>query len=177
MAESDGAGDGRPDVADVIADGIAIDEETADRLLAGRTVASAESLTGGLVAAKLVAIPGSGSWFRGGVVAYRSEVKFEVLGVRRGPVVCEEAAVEMARGVRRVIGADIGLATTGVAGPAEQEGCEVGTVFIAVAVGERVVTDEYHFPGDPDEVRERTVEEVVGRLFAALADTPVAGAG
>ena len=77
------------------------------------SVAVSESCTGGLVMAQIVATPGSGDWFRGGVVAYDREVKFDVLGVERGPVVTSAAAAQMATAVRRLVGADLGLATTG----------------------------------------------------------------
>jgi nicotinamide-nucleotide amidase len=124
------------------------------------TVAAAESCTGGLVAARLVAIPGSGEWFRGGVVAYAPEVKFDVLHVRPGPVVCEQAAIEMARGVQDLLGSDVAVATTGVAGPTEEEGVDVGTVFLAAVrrdgPGDRITRARcVHLDGDPEEVRDR----------------------
>jgi nicotinamide-nucleotide amidase len=99
-------------------------------LARGQTLAVAESLTGGMVASRLVAVPGASEWFRGGVVSYASEVKHEVLGVPEGPVVSEAAAIAMADGVRRLLGADVGLATTGVAGPTEMEGQPPGTVWL-----------------------------------------------
>jgi nicotinamide-nucleotide amidase len=124
-------------------------------LAAGLTLAVAESLTGGLVASRLVNVPGSGDWFKGGVVAYDSEVKYAVLGVPRGPVVTAEAARAMAEGVRRLTGADVGLATTGVAGPDGQEGRPVGTVFLGLALpGEEPEATEVHLPGDRDRVRQ-----------------------
>lgn len=124
-------------------------------LAAGLTLAVAESLTGGLVASRLVNVPGSGDWFKGGVVAYDSEVKFSVLGVPRGPVVSAVAAVAMAEGVRRLTGADVGLATTGVAGPDTQEGQPVGTVFLGMALPDQEAgATEVHLPGDRDRVRQ-----------------------
>src|SRR5436189_6461352 len=92
-------------------------------LLAARrlSVATAESMTGGAVAEALVAVPGSREWLAGGLIAYSSRLKFELLGVRRGPVVTEAAAREMAAGVSRVVGTDVGIATTGCAGPAPME--------------------------------------------------------
>ena len=99
----------------------------AARLLAqGLTFGVAESLTGGLIASRLVNVPGASSWFRGGVVAYDSQVKFDVLGVPTGPVVTESAAAAMAEGAARVTGADVGLGITGVAGPDDQEGVAPG---------------------------------------------------
>ncbi|WP_432488535.1 CinA family protein [Kineococcus sp. SYSU DK018] len=105
---------------------------------AGLTVATAESLTGGLVCAALVDVPGASAVVRGAVVAYATELKASVLGVdagllaRTGPVDAEVAR-HMARGARTHLGADVGLATTGVAGPGPADGHAAGTVFVAVA--------------------------------------------
>src|SRR5580704_15070255 len=107
--------------------------------LAGHTVATAESLTGGLVAAALTDVPGSSNAFRGGVVAYATELKAQLLGVdpglleRHGPVYAP-VAVAMADGVRNRLGATIGVATTGVAGPGPQDGQPAGTVHVAVSL-------------------------------------------
>jgi nicotinamide-nucleotide amidase len=100
----------------------------------GLTLAVAESLTGGLVSGRLTAIPGASDVFRGAVVSYASEVKFDLLEVSSGPVVNEPAAIEMAEGVQRLLGADVGLSLTGVAGPTEQDGVPVGTVCIGLAL-------------------------------------------
>ncbi|MFD3578912.1 CinA family protein [Streptomyces sp. NPDC058644] len=103
----------------------------------GETLAVAESLTGGLVAAEVTAVPGASQVFRGSVTAYATELKHEVLGVdgtllaERGAVDAE-VALQMAAGVRKVMGADWGIATTGVAGPDPQDGQAVGTVFVAI---------------------------------------------
>ena len=100
---------------------------------AGWRLAVAESLTGGMVGARLTAVPGASDWFAGGIVAYGSDVKRELLGVGPGPVVSERAAREMALGVARLLGAEIGLSLTGVAGPAPQDDQPAGTVFIGLA--------------------------------------------
>jgi nicotinamide-nucleotide amidase len=100
----------------------------------GLTLAVAESLTGGLVSGRITAIPGASDVFRGAVVSYASEVKYELLEVSSGPVVNEPAAIEMAEGVQRLLGADVGLSLTGVAGPTEQDGVPVGTVCIGIAL-------------------------------------------
>ena len=92
----------------------------------GRTLAIAESLTGGLAASRVVNVPGSSDWFKGGVVAYDSQVKFDVLDVPEGPVVSEDAAKAMADGVRRLLKADVGISTTGVAGPGRAGGPAAG---------------------------------------------------
>jgi nicotinamide-nucleotide amidase len=124
----------------------------------GRTLAVAESLTGGLVASRLVNVAGASRWFRGGVVAYASDVKADLLGVPPGPVVSEEAAEAMAVGVRERLGADIGLAVTGVAGPDPQDGHRPGTVFLAVAdagaEGDGTSVRLAKLPGDRERVRQ-----------------------
>jgi nicotinamide-nucleotide amidase len=115
-----------------------VDDETMEHavgtLLAerGLTLAVAESLTGGLVASRVVNVAGASAWFRGGVVAYDEEVKVALLGVAPGPVVSARCAQEMAVGVARALGADVGLSTTGVAGPDPLEGHPPGTVFIGL---------------------------------------------
>ncbi|MFN2608526.1 MAG: competence/damage-inducible protein A [Acidimicrobiales bacterium] len=137
-----------------------VDEQSMERVVADLLVASdltlavAESLTGGLVGGRLAETEGASRWFEGSVVAYDSRVKYELLGVPEGPVVCEEAAVAMAEGARRAMRADVGLGVTGVAGPATQEDQPVGTVFIAVADGAGTEARELHFPGDRQHVRQ-----------------------
>ena len=136
-----------------------VDEQTmedavASRLLARhQSLAVAESVTGGLIASRLVGVTGASRWFRGGVVSYASDVKFELLGVSRGPVVSASAAEEMARGVRRVLGADVGLSVTGVAGPDEQDGQPAGTVFVGLSIGELSESASLRLPGDRPRIR------------------------
>jgi nicotinamide-nucleotide amidase len=120
----------------------------------GLTLAVAESLTGGLVCSRLTAAPGTSDVLKGGVIAYFSEVKYELLDVPEGPVVTAEAAKAMAEGVRRKLGADVGLGVTGVAGPDEQEGQPVGTVFCGVALGDHVEAVHVQLPGDRHRVRD-----------------------
>jgi nicotinamide-nucleotide amidase len=137
-----------------------VDDETMEIAVAslldarGLTLGLAESLTGGLLGARLTAAPGASAWFRGSVVSYASEVKFDLLGVPEGPVVSAAAAEAMALGARKVLGADVGLAVTGVAGPAEQDGQEPGTVFVGLAFEDTTETRELHLPGDRDRVRD-----------------------
>jgi PncC family amidohydrolase len=100
----------------------------------GLTVAIAESMTAGELATAIVDIDGSGEWFRGGIVAYDADAKYEILDVTRGPVICASAAEEMAAGVAALFDADIGIATTGCAGPEPMEGQPVGTLWIGVSV-------------------------------------------
>ncbi|MBW4078236.1 MAG: competence/damage-inducible protein A [Acidobacteria bacterium] len=136
-----------------------IDDESMEDAIAARllhrgaTLAVAESVTGGLIASRLVGVAGASRWFRGGIVSYASEVKFDLLDVPRGPVVSAEAAKAMAVGVRRVLGADIGLSVTGVAGPEEQDGQPAGTVFVGIAIGEQVHEVALRLPGDRPRVR------------------------
>lgn len=122
------------------------------------SVAVSESCTGGLVMAQIVATPGSGDWFRGGVVAYDREVKFDVLGVERGPVVTSAAAAQMATAVRRLVGADLGLATTGEMGPEPEEDVPVGTLFVGVADDQSVRVHHMVLSGGPDRLRAAATE-------------------
>jgi nicotinamide-nucleotide amidase len=149
-------------VRDLIGDIVfGVDDETMEHALAARliarglTLAVAESLTGGLVASRLVNVAGASDWFRGGVVSYAPEVKFSVLGVPEGPVVSPGAAAAMATGVRDLLGADVGLGVTGVAGPDALEGEPPGTVHLAVVVGDaEPVTTRVTLPGDRERVRQ-----------------------
>ena len=124
----------------------------------GLTLGLAESVTGGLVSGRLTSIPGASDVLRGSVVSYSSEVKFDLLDVPRGPVVSEDAAVAMAEGARRVLGADVALSLTGVAGPTEQDGQPVGTLCIAVAInGRSTVSTTHRMPGQRDQMRQMSV--------------------
>lgn len=127
----------------------------------------AESLTSGAVASRLGAAPQAADWFRGGVVAYHESVKFDVLGVTPGPVVTERCAWQMAVGAAELLAADIVLGVTGVGGPEPSEGSPAGTVIMAVVA--RGVHDyrSCHFPGEPEDVVDATVEEGVRLLAAA----------
>ncbi len=153
-------------------------EAEVGRLLVARglTLAVAESLTGGLVASRVVAVPGASDWFTGGVVAYDSRVKLDLLGVPEGPVVGEAAVKAMADGVRRRLRADVGLATTGVAGPTEQDGQPPGTVWLGMALGEEVSAVQIRLPGDRDRVRQLTVISLMDLLRRQLLAIPDSGA-
>jgi nicotinamide-nucleotide amidase len=135
----------------------------------GVTLGVAESLTGGLIASRLVNVPGASAWFRGGVVAYHSQVKFDVLGVPVGPVVSEVAAAAMARGVCQVTGSDVGLGLTGVAGPDDQEGVAPGTIFVGLRLPDgSTSTRELHLPGDRERVRQYGAISALDLLRRAL---------
>jgi len=123
----------------------------------GLSLGLAESVTGGLVAARLTSVAGASDVFRGSIVSYASEVKFDVLGVPEGPVVTPEAAAAMALGAQRVLGADVGLALTGVAGPTEQDGQPVGTLHVALATADGVETASLRLPGTRDQMRQFSV--------------------
>lgn len=124
--------------------GTSIEKQIGDLLRRhGLTMATAESCTGGGIAARMTSVPGSSDYFRGGIVAYQADVKESLLGVRpetigRRGVVSRETAVEMARGARRVLGADCALSTTGIAGPGGAEpGKPVGTIWTCFSIGDR----------------------------------------
>ncbi|MFM2046136.1 MAG: hypothetical protein RL383_213, partial [Actinomycetota bacterium] len=151
----------RAEVGDVV---FGTDDDTMESvvlgILRGRglTLGLAESVTGGLVGGRLTNVPGSSSVFRGAVVSYASDVKFGVLGVEQGPVVSEEAAAQMARGAQRVLGCDVALALTGVAGPDEQDGRPVGTLCVAVVMPDgSAVTATLMMPPARDQMRQMSV--------------------
>lgn len=130
----------------------------------GLTLAVAESVTGGMVGGRLTDIPGSSDVFRGGVISYATEVKQSLLGVAEGPVVSESAALQMARGVRDRIGADIGLSLTGVAGPTEQEGQPVGTLFVGMVGPDFEEVRQAALPGLRELMRQFSVITSLGYL-------------
>lgn len=140
------------------------------RLLAerGLSLATAESMTGGLVASRLTSVPGASAAFRGGVVSYASEVKFDLLGVPEGPVVGDDAAMAMALGACRVLGADAAVAVTGVAGPDPQEGVRPGTAFLGTAVRGEADSFMIRLPGDRERVRQFATISVLDLLRRRL---------
>ena len=143
------------------------------------TVAVAESLTGGLLVAELIKTPGASAVVNGGIVAYRTRIKHSVLGVdaallARHGAVHPQVAAEMAVGVRSAlaldgVAADIGLSTTGVAGPDSQDGHPVGTVFLGLARGTEVATRQLALRGTRDEIRSAVVEAALGWLLEEVA--------
>ncbi len=142
--------------------------------LKGTTIATAESLTGGLIAAALTSVPGSSNVIKGGFVTYAIEAKRHVLGVeeallRNEGAVNFETAIEMAEGCARKINADLTVSVTGIAGPGgEEPGKPVGTVFMAICNDGIVETHEMHFCGDRESVREQTVNSALEKLLIAL---------
>lgn len=124
---------------------------------AGLTIACAESLTGGALAARLARAPGASDYLLGSAVAYQAEAKRSLLGVSvatlEGPgIVSRECAAEMASGARRLFGADLAVALTGAAGPEPHDGAPPGTVWIAVDAGERTHQRRIRAPGDREMV-------------------------
>jgi PncC family amidohydrolase len=143
----------------------------------GLTVATAESLTGGLLGATITEVSGSSAAYVGGVVSYATEVKVEVLGVSRETVetdgvVSASCAAQMAQGVRRLLGSDLALSTTGVAGPDLQEGKPAGTVHVALAGPAGTVVQSPSLDGDRAAIRAATVEVALQLLEETLRDRP-----
>ena len=134
----------------------------------GLSLGVAESLTGGLMGARFTSVPGASDVFRGGIVSYASDVKFSLLGVPQGPVVSANAAKAMAEGARRALRTDVALATTGVAGPAEQEGQPVGTVFLGLAMDGVSEAQRVQLPGDRQRIRQYAVISAVNLLRRRL---------
>lgn len=123
----------------------------------GETVAVAESLTSGNIAAALGAAPDAANWLRGGVVAYNPEVKRTVLGMPDVPVVSRPAAEALAKNVRTLLGADIAVAVTGVGGPEPSDGEPAGTVWFGTASDAGVTACSAHFDGEPEDVLDQTI--------------------
>lgn len=140
----------------------------------GLSVSLAESLTGGLLCAALTEAPGASAVIRGGVVAYATDLKSSMLGVSqellasRGAV-DPDVALEMAAGVAHQLGSDIGLSTTGVAGPEPQDGKAVGTVFIACVWGTKRVVEELSLAGTRNEIRSLTVHAALRLLTSVIS--------
>lgn len=137
------------------------------------TVAMAESLTGGMVCAELVTVAGASDVVRGGVVAYATDLKTQLLDVpaelvERVGTVDPEVARAMAEGARARLGATYGVATTGVAGPDPSEGKRVGTVHIAIAGPDAVKVQGYAFAGDRAAVRRKAAEAALRLLGEQL---------
>jgi nicotinamide-nucleotide amidase len=176
------------DVRAIVGDQVfGVDDDTMESVVLGLlreqglTLGVAESVTGGLVSGRITAVPGASHAFRGCIVSYASEVKFDLLGVPEGPVVNEATAAAMAEGVCRVLGSDVGLALTGVAGPAEQDGMPVGTLCVGVSLpdpggaapgGRRTLTRTQRLPGQRDQMRQMSVISALDLLRRELLAGP-----
>ncbi|WP_236685338.1 CinA family protein [Demequina salsinemoris] len=141
----------------------------------GATLAVAESLTGGAVCSALVGVPGASRVLVGGVVSYTVHAKHTLLGVPMdllegpGPV-SEEVAIAMASGIRERLGADVGVSTTGVAGPEPHDGKAPGTVWVGVATAAGVHAQLLSLTGDRDSIRRSTVDHALDQAYAALSE-------
>jgi len=140
----------------------------------GLTVAAAESLTGGTLAACLAAAPDSSDWFAGGVFSYQTRTKCEVLNLPEGqPVITEAAALAMCQGVAELMRCDAAVAVTGAGGPGPQEGHPAGTVWVAAQVGEHRRARLHHFPGDTGAILARTRQHALELLLTLMTtDNP-----
>ena len=134
------------------------------RALQGKTLVTAESLTGGGIGAAITAVSGASAVYKGGVISYTNEVKHSVLGVsletleKHGAVSCQTAE-EMAIGVRKLLNADVAVSVTGLAGPGSDEyGNPVGTVCIGYCNAFESFAVKYHFEGDRESVRNQTIQ-------------------
>ena len=143
-------------------------------LAAKATVATAESCTGGLIAASLTEVPGSSAVVRGGVVSYVNDVKMKSLDVPEtafigGSAVCEDVAVAMARGAASELGADVACSVTGIAGPGgEEPGKPVGTVWIGISSSGNAFAKEFHFKGNRENVRAQATQAALEMILEAL---------
>jgi nicotinamide-nucleotide amidase len=137
-------------------------------LAQGRTIAVAESLTGGMIASALAQAQRASEWFRGSLVAYSTLVKHQLLKVPDGPVVSSDAATAMARSVRKLLLADISVAVTGAGGPSAQDGHEPGTVFLAVDGGGREQVLRLDLPGEPATVCAAATLAALNALISTL---------
>ena len=134
----------------------------------GETLAIAESLTGGMVAAKLTSVPGASDVFKGGIVSYAPEAKFALLGVPEGPVVSTAAAEQMALGACEALGATCAIATTGVAGPDPLEGHPPGTVCLATVIGGKAESMKAELPFTREQVQQFATLTILNNLRRRL---------
>lgn len=142
--------------------------------LQGRTLSTAESLTGGGIGAAITAVPGSSKVYMGGIVSYVDAVKEHILGVPAQLLslegaVSESVAEAMAKGVREKFGSDFSISVTGLAGPSgDSFGHSVGTVFIGCGMQDGIVVREYHFSGTRQQIRTQTCEKALALLLSYL---------
>lgn len=141
----------------------------------GLTIGTAESLTGGMLASGLVSVPGASEVFAGGIVAYATRLKAELLGVdalllEREGAIHPAVASQLAEGAREKLGVDVGVATTGAAGPDPQDGHAPGTVWIAIATASGTSSVPLELGGDRTAIRRGTVDAVLDLVAATLAE-------
>ena len=142
------------------------------RSLQGRTLVTAESLTGGGIGAALTSVSGASAVYKGGIISYTNEVKHRLLGVPQNILeeqgaVSEPVAKAMAEGARKALEADVSVSVTGLAGPTGDEfGNPVGTVFIGFSDGERTVVKHCRFSGDRESIRNQTIEAALQLILS-----------
>jgi nicotinamide-nucleotide amidase len=137
------------------------------------TIAVAESLTGGLVVASLTEIPGASKVFKGSITAYADEIKQNILNVKDETItnftsISEQVALEMAINVRKIMKSDIGISTTGVAGPEKSAGFAPGLVFVAISIGDHNMCQKLEITGDRSKIRNQTVHEILQLTLSRL---------
>jgi PncC family amidohydrolase len=137
------------------------------------TISVAESLTGGLVAASLTEIPGASKVFKGSITAYSDEIKQNILNVNKETItnftsISEQVALEMAINVRKIMKSDIGISTTGVAGPEKSAGFAPGLVFVAISIGDHNMCQKLELTGDRSKIRNQTVQEILQLTLSRL---------
>jgi PncC family amidohydrolase len=137
------------------------------------TLSAAESLTGGLVAASLTEIPGASKVFKGSITAYSDEIKQNVLNANKETIskftsISEQVALEMAINVRKIMNSDIGISTTGVAGPEKSAGFAPGLVFVAISIGDHNMCQKLELKGDRSKIRNQTVQELLQLTLSRL---------
>ena len=141
------------------------------KALAGKTLATAESCTGGGIGAALTAVPGSSAVYKGGIISYCNEIKHKLLGVSEDVLlscgaVSAPVAEAMAKGVREALKTDVAVSVTGLAGPGGDEfGHPVGTVYVGYDSAAKSLVKEYHFSGTREEVRNQTIEAALSLIL------------
>lgn len=148
--------------------------EQALKALAGKTLATAESLTGGGIGAELTSVSGASAVFKGGIISYCNEIKHALLGVPTEMLdtygaVSAPVAKAMAQGARRVLATDVAVSATGLAGPGGDEfGNPVGTVFIGFSDGKNTIAQECHFSGDRESVRQQAIQAALELILQQI---------
>jgi len=152
-------------------------EEMIGRILRekGLTLACAESITGGLISDRITDIPGSSKYFKGSIVCYSVQAKIDLLSIpepliRERGVICPEVAARMAEGVRERMGSDIGLSTTGLAGPEGSEGKPVGTVFVGLSASNSTLVKALSLKGERRAIKEAACEAALDLLLSFLEE-------
>ena len=130
------------------------------------TISCAESITAGLISSYLTSVAGASQVFKGGISAYQDEIKFQILNVDKKLIetkssVCEEVAIQMAENIKNLMHADLGISTTGVAGPKSLKNIPVGTVFVAYVSNDHKICQKLNLSGTREEIREQTITHIL----------------